>query len=199
MANKLDADLNIIQRSGIEIQIDPLTNDLNIVQKLDDEPNDVGGLSAQELKAKFDEAGNIIKDYLNGTLVPELLAEGIVEAQRQAAEEDRDAAEQSRRQAEAAREAAQRRFFAGVTASAETLPAGNGAVVRSVPASGSFHLEFGIPEGRQGPPGLNGAALAGDGLFAFNVNDAGHLIVSCVGKAAPDFSVNSDGHLVLNL
>ena len=31
-------------------------DDLNIIQKLDDEPNDVGGLTAAELKAKFDEA-----------------------------------------------------------------------------------------------------------------------------------------------
>lgn len=49
MAQKLDADLNIIQNSDIEIQIDPLTKDLNIIQALDDEPNDVGGLSAQQL------------------------------------------------------------------------------------------------------------------------------------------------------
>ena len=42
-----------------------LNTDLNIVQALADEPNDVGGLSAAQLKAKFDEAANIIKEYLN--------------------------------------------------------------------------------------------------------------------------------------
>ena len=49
-----------------------LSDDLNIIQALDDEPNDVGGLSAQELKAKFDEAGNTIKTYLNDTFLTEL-------------------------------------------------------------------------------------------------------------------------------
>lgn len=49
-----------------------LTTDLNIIQALDDEPNDVGGLSAAELKAKFDEAANIIKTYLNETLIDEM-------------------------------------------------------------------------------------------------------------------------------
>lgn len=48
------------------------TEDLNIIQKLDDQPNDVGGLSADELKEKFDESGNKIKDFLNNTLIPEL-------------------------------------------------------------------------------------------------------------------------------
>lgn len=49
-----------------------LTEDLNIIQALDDEPNDVGGLTAAQLKAKFDQAGGAIKTYLNETLTPEL-------------------------------------------------------------------------------------------------------------------------------
>lgn len=49
-----------------------LTEDVSVVSKLDDEPNDVGGLTAAELKAKFDEAGEIIKKYLNDTLLTEL-------------------------------------------------------------------------------------------------------------------------------
>ena len=39
--------------------------DMNIISKLDDEPNDVGGLSAAALKAKFDLAGNLLKKALN--------------------------------------------------------------------------------------------------------------------------------------
>ena len=38
-----------------------LTNDLNIISALDDEPNDVGGLTAAQLKAKFDEGPGVIK------------------------------------------------------------------------------------------------------------------------------------------
>ena len=49
-----------------------LTTDLNIIQALDDEPNDVGGLSSAQLKAKFDEAVGYIKTYLNDTLIPYL-------------------------------------------------------------------------------------------------------------------------------
>ena len=39
--------------------------DMNIISKLDDEPNDVGGLSSASLKAKFDLAGNLLKKALN--------------------------------------------------------------------------------------------------------------------------------------
>lgn len=48
-----------------------ITDDMNIIQALPDEPNDVGGLTAAELKAKFDEAGNKIKTAFNN-LVDEL-------------------------------------------------------------------------------------------------------------------------------
>lgn len=47
-----------------------LSDDLDVIQKLDDEPNDVGGMSAEELKAKFDEAPNAIKQYINDLLIP---------------------------------------------------------------------------------------------------------------------------------
>lgn len=50
----------------------PLEKDMNIISALDDEPNDVGGLSAAQLKAKFDEGGLAVKDYLNNTLLEEL-------------------------------------------------------------------------------------------------------------------------------
>lgn len=42
-----------------------LTEDLNIIQKLDDEPNDVGGLSSDELKAEFDRSGLTIQTFIN--------------------------------------------------------------------------------------------------------------------------------------
>lgn len=115
MAQKFDADLNIVAKSGIEIQIDPLTKDLNIIQKLDDEPNDVGGMSAQELKETFDRSGNIIKEYINDTLIPQVLAEGAAEKQREQQEQvrqDQEAVRQAneaqRQENEAGREAAER-------------------------------------------------------------------------------------------
>ncbi len=52
-----------------------MTDDLNIIAALDDEPNDVGGLTASQLRAKFDEGSNDIKTYINDTHIPELDAE----------------------------------------------------------------------------------------------------------------------------
>lgn len=50
--------------------ISEFDTDMNIIQQLSDEPNDVDGLAAAELKAKFDEGGNALKTYINGTLIP---------------------------------------------------------------------------------------------------------------------------------
>jgi microcystin-dependent protein len=47
------------------MSINKLTADLNIIQTLDNQPS----LTPEQLKAKFDEAVNIIKDYINNTLV----------------------------------------------------------------------------------------------------------------------------------
>lgn len=52
--------------------IDFFNEDMDIIQKLDDQPNDVGGLSADELKQKFDEGGNKLKAFLNNSLIPQL-------------------------------------------------------------------------------------------------------------------------------
>lgn len=52
-----------------------LTADLDVIQKLDDLPNAVGGLSPAQLKAKFDEAVNTIKTYINSSLISELDSE----------------------------------------------------------------------------------------------------------------------------
>lgn len=52
------------------MSISQLTDDLEIISALSDEPNATDGLTATQLKAKFDEAAGIIKTYLNGTIVP---------------------------------------------------------------------------------------------------------------------------------
>lgn len=49
--------------------------DMNIISRLDDEPNDVGGLNSAQLKAKFDEAGLAIQHYLNEVLLPSIQKE----------------------------------------------------------------------------------------------------------------------------
>ena len=55
------------------------------LKKLDDEPNDVGGLTSAQLKTKFDEAGNTIKTYINDTLIPAILTDDATEDAREAA------------------------------------------------------------------------------------------------------------------
>lgn len=105
MEKRLTADLNVVANSNLEIQL--LDGDLNIIQKLDDEPNDVGGLTSAELKAKFDESGNIIKKYINETLIPAVLTEDATEESRKQAEAARVAAEQGRVTAEEGRVSAE--------------------------------------------------------------------------------------------
>lgn len=79
--------------------------DMKIISALDDEPNDVGGLTAAELKAKFDEGGEALKRYINDTLIPAVVAEGATEEHREEAEAARVAAEQTRQSNEATRQA----------------------------------------------------------------------------------------------
>lgn len=79
--------------------------DMKIISALDDEPNDVGGLTAAALKAKFDEGGEAIKRYINDTLIPAVVADGATEEHRAAAEAARVAAEQTRQSNEATRQA----------------------------------------------------------------------------------------------
>ncbi len=49
------------------------TNDMDIIAKLSDSPNVDDGFSADQLKAKFDEGGKAIKDYINNVLLVEAL------------------------------------------------------------------------------------------------------------------------------
>lgn len=104
--NPMSNDMNIVQK----LVIPGLDTDMDIIQKLDDEPNDVGGLTAQELKAKFDEAGNVIQRYINNTLLPNIsdtVAEEEVrnqnEATRQEQETTRESNETTRQEQESSR------------------------------------------------------------------------------------------------
>ena len=47
-----------------------VTDELGTVSTLDDRPNDTGGLTAAELKAKFDADAGTLKDYVNDVLIP---------------------------------------------------------------------------------------------------------------------------------
>ena len=49
-----------------------MTAEVNIIQTLETRPNAVGGLTAAQLKAKFDQAPAALKSYLNNDLIPAL-------------------------------------------------------------------------------------------------------------------------------
>lgn len=125
MEKRLTEDLNVVANSNLEIQL--LDGDLNIIQKLDDEPNDVGGLTSAELKAKFDESGNIIKKYINETLIPSVLTDDATEESRKQAEAARVAAEQGRVTAEQGRVRAEEARAASETARASAEQARDSA------------------------------------------------------------------------
>lgn len=59
------------------MSIPAFETDLNIIAKLDDYPNDIGGLSAEQLKAEFDKAGLLLQLYINEVLLPALIASKI--------------------------------------------------------------------------------------------------------------------------
>lgn len=118
MAATFDKDMNIITN---------FLKDMDIIAALDDQPNDVGGLTAAELKAKFDEGGKAIQEYINGTLIPEVLGLDGTEASRQAAETARAEAETQRQQAEAQRLSAESARSSAETARIQAESARNTA------------------------------------------------------------------------
>jgi hypothetical protein len=50
----------------------PFSYDMEIIAKLSDTPNVDDGLTAYQLKEKFDEGGRAVKDYINNTLLEEV-------------------------------------------------------------------------------------------------------------------------------
>ena len=113
MAQTLDHNNSITTVVPVEIPL--FEDDLVIIQKLDDEPNDVGGLTAAELKAEFDKGNLTAQKYINETLIPRIVADDLTEQARQAAESERVSNEServtnenARIQAEAARAAAEK-------------------------------------------------------------------------------------------
>lgn len=115
----LNQDMHFVANSNLEIT--PLNGSFNIIQQLDDEPNDVGGLSAAELKAKFDQAGLAIQTYINETLIPEVLGAASTEAQRETNEETRQAQETQRQANETARQTQEAAREAGAAALSQEL------------------------------------------------------------------------------
>jgi len=91
MAQTLD--YNKVVTEVVPVEIPAFDDDLEIIQKLDDEPNDVGGLTAAELKAEFDKGNLSAQKYINETLIPAIIADDLTEQARAQAEAERIANE----------------------------------------------------------------------------------------------------------
>lgn len=240
----LTDNLDVIASSNLEIRM--LDGDLNIIQKLDDEPNDVGGLSSAELKAEFDKGGNIIKKYINETLIPAILAGDATEASRAAAEAARVSAEQKRESAETTRqknetareeaesarkEAEDSRVLAEQEReTAETARRENEMAREEAESARSLWEEYNagkayVPGNKVAfggssylcivactgieptntvhwlkiaEKGADGGTAETTGTYGFSVEN-GNLILHYTGDEAPDFELDADGHLWLNL
>ena len=198
---RLTADLNIVRASNVEIQY--FDGDLNIIAKLDNEPNDVGGLSAEELKATFDKAGNLIKEYINETLIPAILASDATEEARDEAEAQREKNEAQRQANEKARSVFEAYSDTGSYAVGNKVAYGGSSYVCIAPCTGvappeAAHWLLMAKRGDIGPQGLSGATVSADGAYGFDVAD-GHLRLHYTGDTAPDFDLDEDGHLILTL
>lgn len=52
------------------MDIQTFDKDMHIISALPDEPNDVGNMTAEDLKKKFDEGGLALQEFINGVLIP---------------------------------------------------------------------------------------------------------------------------------
>lgn len=159
-------------------------------------------VQAAQSAARADQAANQAAQN-----VTETLADYVTQA-----EQAKVSAEYFKEGAEAARDSIE-----NMTVSAGNLPPGSDATAVKTAVGGSFNIRFGIPEGKQGatgpegkqgkqgppgkegPRGIDGVAVAADGVYAFNVNEDGDLILSYTGEDTPDFKINADGNLILTI
>lgn len=54
-------------------------------------------------------------------------------------------------------------------------------------------------QGPEGPRGISGAAVSAEGIYAFSVDENGHLILSYTGEDVPNFALDDRGHLILTI
>lgn len=104
----------------------------------------------------------------------------------------------------------------GMTIAAIGLSEGATPTADVTTVNGAKHVELGIPVGATGEKGdpftyddftdEQLALLKGDkgdkgdaGIYAFEVDSAGHLILTYQDGTPPDFEINEDGHLIVNL
>lgn len=162
MSTKLNDDVNIIANSNLGITY--FDGNVNIIQELDDEPNDVGGLTSAELKAKFDEGANIIKKFINESLIPEVLAEEATEAARAEAEAARnvwEAYDDTKNYVRGNKVSYKGSSYVNTSACTGVAPTDETCWLLIAEKGERGDMGFQGPEGKQGPKGDPGIGIAG--------------------------------------
>lgn len=54
-------------------------------------------------------------------------------------------------------------------------------------------------KGEKGDKGIDGITVPVDGMWGFEIDSNGHLLVAYSGDTAPDLAINDNGHLILNV
>jgi hypothetical protein len=84
----------------------------------------------------------------------------------------------------------------GMTAGGHSVVPGAGASAELSLVDGHYHLELGLEQGAQGEPGRNAVVVAlGAVEISFQIVN-GHLIMQYGDDLPPQFSINSNGHLI---
>lgn len=82
--------------------------------------------------------------------------------------------------------------------SVEAQPSEEAFIIKSMQGD-SVHLLFGLPKGEKGDKGDNAVATLVDGYVYFSINEDGILQCTYTGDEKPDFSLENDGHLYLQV
>ena len=112
-----------------------------------------------------------------------------------------DSKEQAASSAEAAETSAENAFKAQKAIenmSVEAQQSEEAFIIKSMQGD-SVHLLFGLPKGEKGDKGDNAVATLVDGYVYFSINDDGILQCTYTGDEKPDFSLENDGHLYLQV
>lgn len=149
--------------------------------------NSVSGTDGVEIPSPFEEWANQVL----------AVADDVAQAAEDTAA-DRAAVEAERGRIDAAIDTANTaaQKIDGMTAGGHSVAPGAGASAELSLVDGHYHLEIGTEQGAQGEPGRNAVVLNLAAVeIAFQIVN-GHLIMQYGDDLPPQFSINSNGHLI---
>lgn len=157
-----------------------------------EEASDITPTQAEQFAKKLEDLADDIESAVSAANRAEVAA-AAAEISKEDAYQSEQAAERNREQAEEAAADAVEAWenMENLSVAANTLPANQPASVEKTNTGSGYRFTFGIPRG------MNGVALHGDGMFCFNVDGNGHLLVTMEDTADVNFYIDPDtGHLI---